>query len=231
MQPVMTKNVTVKVYNTTQVVKELTLTTHDGKPDVIKADKNVNYEFFDHSIERAPNHIITKRLGNDLHVSFEREGEQDDLIVEGFFDSEHHDLVGLAENGNYYYYIPDTGEVADYVTQLQDLDVEGQALGGEPITSPLWIDLPQGFPWWLGMGIVPFLFGKDKHKDKDPIPEQPQGETVPNSKMGELGKPVTQKPADNDKNVDPKTLKSLTQSPIKSLKTTVWLSKVKVHGY
>lgn len=57
------------------------------------------------------------------------------------------------------------------------------------------------------MGIVPFLFGKDKHKDKDPIPEQPQGETVPNSKMGELGKPVTQKPADNDKNVDPKTLK------------------------
>lgn len=142
MQPVMTKNVTVKVYNTTQVVKELTLTTHDGKPDVIKADKNVNYEFFDYSIGHAPNHIITKRLGNDLHVSFEREGEQDDLIVEGFFNSEHHDLVGLAENGNYYYYIPDTGEVADYVTQLQDLDVEGQALGGEPIASPLWIDLP-----------------------------------------------------------------------------------------
>ncbi|UZA34997.1 Calx-beta domain-containing protein [Moraxella bovis] len=190
-------------------IKELTLATHDGQPDVIKADKNVNYEFFDHSIGRAPNHIIAKRKGKDLHVSFEREGQNDDLIIEGFFEDEDKALIGVAEDGHYYYYIPDTGEVADYVTQLQDADVEGQALGGEHHLTPLWLMLPTGtFPWWplLGLGVIPFL-GKDDDDKPAPTPDSVIS-TTNDSERGDGDNPVRVNVLKNDAdNAVPETLR------------------------
>ncbi|WP_264695184.1 Calx-beta domain-containing protein [Moraxella bovis] len=209
MVPVTAKNVTIKVHSHVEQIKELTLATHDGQPDVIKADKNVNYEFFDHSIGRAPNHIIAKRKGKDLHVSFEREGQNDDLIIEGFFEDEYKALIGVAEDGHYYYYIPDTGEVADYVTQLQDADVEGQALGGEHHLTPLWLMLPTGtFPWWplLGLGVIPFL-GKDDDDKPAPTPDSVIS-TTNDSERGDGDNPVRVNVLKNDAdNAVPETLR------------------------
>ncbi|UZA08029.1 hypothetical protein LP108_09335 [Moraxella bovis] len=209
MVPVTAKNVTIKVHSHVEQIKELTLATHDGQPDVIKADKNVNYEFFDHSIGRAPNHIIAKRKGKDLHVSFEREGQNDDLIIEGFFEDEDKALIGVAEDGHYYYYIPDTGEVADYVTQLQDADVEGQALGGEHHLTPLWLMLPTGtFPWWplLGLGVIPFL-GKDDDDKPAPTPDSVIS-TTNDSERGDGDNPVRVNVLKNDAdNAVPETLR------------------------
>lgn len=133
------KTVIVKVNNATQTTVEHTVVTQDGKPTIIKATQKVNYELFDQATGRAPNHIIIKRVGNDLHVSMEDQGQDSDLIIEGFYDYPDNALVGLAENGEYYYYIPDTGEVADYVTELQVGNIEGQALGGESQLSPWWV--------------------------------------------------------------------------------------------
>ena len=161
------KTVIVKTYNTNEAINEVRVVTKDGQPTVIKAGKHVNYDFFDESIGRAPNHIITKRQGKDLHVSFEREGVESDLIIEDFYENDEQGLVGIAENGRYYYYIPDTGEVADYVTQLQAGDVEGQALGGEEMLVPFWIMMVNGLPWWPLLGVVPFLI---RDKDDDPSP-------------------------------------------------------------
>ena len=70
------KTINVKAYNTKKITKELAVVTNDGQPTIIKAEKGINYEFFDQSIGRAPNHIITKRSGKDLHVSFERDGKE-----------------------------------------------------------------------------------------------------------------------------------------------------------
>lgn len=143
------KTVIVKVNTATQTIAEHTVVTKDGKPTVIKAETNVNYELVDQAIGRAPNHIVTKRIGNDLHVSMEEEGEVSDLIIEGFYNDPDSALIGLAENGEYYYYIPDTGEVADYVTQLQAGDVEGQALGGDSQVAP-WLPSQKGLMHCLG---------------------------------------------------------------------------------
>lgn len=110
------KIINVKIYTKNEIAKSLQVVTRDGQPTVIKADKHVNYEFFDQSIGRAPNHIITKRVGKNLHVSFEKEGVEDDLIIEEFYTNDEQALIGIAEDGNYYYYVPDTGEVANYVT-------------------------------------------------------------------------------------------------------------------
>ena len=166
------KQVTVKIYDIKEQLAETIITTKDGKPTIIKAGEGVNYELFDHSIGRAPNHIITKRVDNDLHVSVEREGQESDLIIKDFYDNDQQALIGIAEDGNYYHYIPDTGEVYDYVTQLEAGDVEGQALGGEEMVAPWWIAAPAGFPWWLaGLGVVPFLIDRNDDDDNDSEPE------------------------------------------------------------
>ena len=143
--------IVVKTNDATQTISQIEVVTKDGIPTVIKASAKVNYEFHDNKINRAPNHIITKRVKNDLHVSFEEEGEESDLIIEGFYDSADSALLGIAEDGEYYYYIPDTGETYDYVTQLEVGDVEGQALGGEAYVAAV-------IPWWIpaaaGLGLV-----------------------------------------------------------------------------
>ncbi|WP_420230612.1 tandem-95 repeat protein [Psychrobacter sp. ER1] len=133
----------------------------------------VNYEFHDTSIGYAPNHIITKRIKNDLHVSFEKEGQESDLIIEGFYDDPDSALVGIAEDGEYYYYIPDTGETYDYVTQLEVGDVEGQALGGQDYIAA-------AIPWWipaaatLGLaGIAAALSGRGDDNVIAPVNDAP----------------------------------------------------------
>ncbi|MEL0620464.1 Calx-beta domain-containing protein, partial [Psychrobacter proteolyticus] len=157
----------VKTNNATQTVAEVAVVTKDGKPTIIQAMEKVNYEFHDMVIGRAPNHIITKRIKNDLHVSFEENGKDSDLIIEGFYDSADSALVGIAEDGDYYYYIPDTGETYDYVTQLEVGDVEGQALGGEEYVAA-------AIPWWVpvaaGLGLAGLIAGISSG-DSDDRPE------------------------------------------------------------
>ncbi|MEZ7517226.1 tandem-95 repeat protein, partial [Psychrobacter sp. Arc9] len=152
--------IVVKTNNATQTVSQVQIITKDGVPTVIAAEGQVNYEFHDTSIGYAPNHIVTKRIKNDLHVSFEKEGQDSDLIIEGFYNDSDSALVGIAEDGEYYYYIPDTGETYDYVTQLEMGDVEGQALGGQDYIAaaiPWWIPVAAG----LGLaGIVAAVGGK-----------------------------------------------------------------------
>ena len=65
----------VKTNDATQTIDQVQVVTKDGKPTIITAMDKVNYEFHDTAIGRAPNHIITKRLKNDLHVSFEEDGK------------------------------------------------------------------------------------------------------------------------------------------------------------
>ena len=184
------KTINVKAYNTKKITKELPVVTNDGQPTIIKAEKGINYEFFDQSIGRAPNHIITKRSGKDLHLSFERDGKETDLIIEGFYDNEDHALIGIAEDGQYYYYIPDTGEVSEYVTQLVEGKVEGQALGGEHLAAPWWVALPHGIgmPWWLGLGVLPVLFGGDD----DSSTNTPEPQPIPSPTTAPVAKDDTQ---------------------------------------
>ncbi|WP_250162899.1 hypothetical protein [Psychrobacter sp. WY6] len=141
----------VKTNDSTQTIDQVQVVTKDGTPTIITAMDKVNYDFYDTAIGRAPNHIITKRIKNDLHVSFEEEGQESDLIIEGFYDNPDSALIGIAEDGEYYYYIPDTGETYDYVTQLEMGDVEGQALGGTDYVAA-------AIPWWIpaaaGLGLV-----------------------------------------------------------------------------
>lgn len=216
------KTLIVKAHSATATLNEFVIATNDGKPDVIKAGRNVNYEFIDQSIARAPNHVITKRVGGDLHISFERDGVQPDLIIEDFYDNEDQALIGLSEDGNYYYYVPDTGEVYDYVTQLEVGVVEGQALGGEPQAAPWWIAAAEGgfgiLPWLAGIGLVGAVIGGGGGgKDKDPpAPVKHKPVAKDDSESGEMGETIVidvlSNDSDKDGNIDPKTVKLIDPS-------------------
>ena len=145
-------NIVLKTHSTTKTVGQIALT--QGTATKVKAQKGVNYELVDQQTGHAPDHIITKRVGKDLHISLDKDGQSDDLIIEDYYDHGDAALIGLAEDGQYYYYIPDTGEAVDYVTQLVTGDVEGQALGGGAVSTPWWIGATETkaaiWPWLTG---------------------------------------------------------------------------------
>ncbi|WP_394123615.1 hypothetical protein, partial [Psychrobacter nivimaris] len=193
--------IVVKTNDATQTISQIEIITKDGTPTVIKAVDKVNYEFHDKSINRAPNHIVTKRIKNDLHVSFEKEGKDSDLIIEGFYDSADSALVGIAEDGEYYYYIPDTGETYDYVTQLNIGDVEGQALGGQEYVAA-------AIPWWIpaaaGIGLVGLLAsGSSNSRHDDSNTEEGTAPLVTDDRQtGTLGQPVVIDVLSNDTDLE-----------------------------
>lgn len=160
-------NIILKAHSKAQTVEEIVLTL--GATTKIKAQKKVNYELFSPATGRAPDHIITKRVGKDLHISLDKDGKHDDLIIEGYYNNKESALIGLAEDGQYYYYIPDTGEVADYVTELAVGDIEGQALGGQAYPTPWWVGASKTdvgiLPWLVGLANLAHLT-KNKNDDK-----------------------------------------------------------------
>ncbi|MGE6246175.1 Ig-like domain-containing protein, partial [Psychrobacter proteolyticus] len=149
------KTITVKANNQVGTVAEHTVVTQTNTPTVIKATDKTNYEIFDTVEGRAPKDIITKRVDKDLHVSFENDIQNTDLIIEGFYDNIDSALIGVADDGSYYYYVPDTGEMTDYVTELQMGEVQSQSLGGNSYATPWWIGATEA----EGLSALPWLFG------------------------------------------------------------------------
>ncbi len=117
------------------------LDINDKKPTIIYAKPHLNYEFIDSEIMASPNHIITKRGGNDLGILFNNEVKDAGiLIIKDFYKYSDNALIGKAENNYYYHYVPDTGEVSDYVSQLATKQASGQALGSTGLKQPWWTD-------------------------------------------------------------------------------------------
>ncbi|UNU74235.1 hypothetical protein LU293_04900 [Moraxella nasovis] len=214
------KNIIVKINDAVKTVQQIAVTTNDGQPTTIKAGKHVNYQFIDQANGRGPDHIVTKRVNKDLHISFEDEGQDSDLIIENFYEDDNAALIGQAEDGQLYYYIPDTGEVADYVTQLAMGDIEGQALGGNALSSPWWAGVIETkasiLPWLvgglLGAGAIAAAVAGDKD-DKD---------TTPNAKAKTATPSITAENKDSDNDgVDDKTVISGKTEP--NAKVTITL--------
>lgn len=164
------KSISVKVNDSVQTIAQTKVVTKDGQPTVIKATRNANYELINDATGYAPDHIVTKRVGKDLHISFEDDAKESDLIIKDFYDYDKSALIGQAESGQYHYYIPDTGLTQDYVTELVIGDIEGQALGGQGYPAPWWIGAEEGsrfgvMPWLVGIaglaGIAAAVSGRD----------------------------------------------------------------------
>ncbi|MBE9591140.1 hypothetical protein IM753_09185 [Moraxella sp. K127] len=198
------KSISVKVNDSVQTIAEAKVITKDGQPTIIKANRNANYELINDATGRGPDHIVTKRVGKDLHVSFEENAEESDLIIENFYDYDKSALIGQAESGQYHYYVPDTGLTQDYVTELVIGDIEGQALGGQGYPAPWWIGAEEGsrfgiMPWLVGIaGIaaVGALAGDDNDNTKAPVADTQTPTPQPKPLPVELKIGPSQNPTD-----------------------------------
>ena len=150
----MSKNIRVKINNGNKTIETVKLNSANQKV-IIKAQPHVNYELVDEATQYAPEMIDTKRVGNDLHIAFEGTdiNKESDLVLEGYYEHDNTELVlGMAEDGQYYAYVPQSGVESDAVTLLADQVFAPQALGGNSVTAPFWAFNPNWL--WVAAGVA-----------------------------------------------------------------------------
>ena len=104
----------------------------------IEAQAGVKYELqgVDKAAQVAPANVKVKRVGKDLHILFD-DSEQADVIMEDYFEvlSEVDSaLIGQAENGSFYEYIPEDPEFNGLIHELAEGSQSVHAaLGGSQV--------------------------------------------------------------------------------------------------
>ncbi|WP_312026941.1 Ig-like domain-containing protein, partial [Enterobacillus tribolii] len=150
--------------------------------------KNVNDDF-------APENITLKRVGNALHVI--QEGDtQPSIIIEDYFNGDANNpvLLGMAEDGQLYSYIPISGEGYETGYLIADGELSPVALGGESLGSGSGIfaaadddnDMLFGFLGWLAaaaaIGGIAAAIADDDDDDHHSAPNAPSiGEVMDNT--------------------------------------------------
>ena len=150
----MSKNISVKINNGNKTIETVKLNSANQKV-IIKAQPHVNYELVDEATQYAPEMIDTKRVGNDLYIAFEGTdiNKESDLVLEDYYEHDNTELVlGMAEDGQYYAYVPQSGVESDAVTLLADQVFAPQALGGNSVTAPFWAFNPSWL--WVAAGVA-----------------------------------------------------------------------------
>ncbi|WP_439328462.1 Rib/alpha-like domain-containing protein, partial [Lonepinella sp. BR2357] len=121
------------------------------------------YELLDQETNLAPQQISTARVGNDLHITFQDSADED-LIIANYYDDPAV-IMGLAENGQYYAYIPADGEAANAIAALKDSMLASEVLGGDAIVAgwiPTWGWVAAGV---AAAGIIAAIAGHDSGSD------------------------------------------------------------------
>ncbi|WP_187506409.1 Ig-like domain-containing protein [Pantoea agglomerans] len=80
--------------------------------------------------------VVTRRVGNNLQLFFSQDDSQHpDIVLDDYYDNENVHLIGLGENGQFYEYVPTSGDVAEYPPALTEGQSGEQVLGGEGYAS------------------------------------------------------------------------------------------------
>ncbi len=115
-----------------------------GKPLIVKAQSNVTYELKDVVKGVAPDQVLVRRKGKNLEIVLDVEGKQEeaeaaaDIVVEDYFDAEGSRLVGVAEDGNYYTYVPQEGTTDLLSWNMDDADYSYHSLGYSDASAVAW---------------------------------------------------------------------------------------------
>ncbi|MCF6207667.1 MAG: Ig-like domain-containing protein, partial [Sulfurovum sp.] len=135
----MAQEIIVKVYSKEKELSHYQVKTHSGNPIHIKAQTHTNYELIEKNSGYAPENIATKRVGDDLYIAFEGSDiNTPDIIIDDYYNHLGDLIIGKAEDGFYYNYVPESAVEADAISALDAGDMAGQALGGESVVTPLW---------------------------------------------------------------------------------------------
>lgn len=132
-----------------------------GQAVTVKAVSGARYQLIDPETGFGPENIRASRQGKDLKVSFEG-SKTTDLVIEDYYTvtaDNFNGLIGEAESGKFYEYIPENASGMASVPMLADAgQVVGMALGGAevaPAGAAVGV-LAAGLfsPWLLGAGAL-----------------------------------------------------------------------------
>lgn len=107
----------------------------NGEHIVIKGTKDTFYEIKDMATNRAPDQIYTKRFKNDLKLKINPKGGaldgvgEADVTIENYCANGNCEIVGVHETGEYYQYVPQSGDADLGTTKMADGEFAYQSLG------------------------------------------------------------------------------------------------------
>lgn len=103
--------------------KTVNIPSNRKNPLLIKAEAGNKYLIQDpQKGNKAPETVKIKRVGKDLQVMFD-DAEQADLIIENYYEvmpEGFNGLIGEAENGFFYEYLPEDPSQSGLLSSLQD---------------------------------------------------------------------------------------------------------------
>ena len=119
----------------------------------LNAQAGTSYQLVEADSGVAPQTLKLQRSGNDLLIDIDEEGV--DVILKNFYEIAGSDLVGTAEDGQLYTYMPASGNLDAYAANLVDgagsvhvlVDWEGSAAVGVLLFNPALLGL-------AGLGAV-----------------------------------------------------------------------------
>ncbi len=122
-----------------------------GKPLIVKAGSKQRIELKDLDTHVAPDQVRVTKDGKNLKIKIGKkaapEDDAADIIIEEYFDN-NASLIGVAENGEYYNFIPQGANYDSYYS------LGGEVIGEETATD--WMPLVLGL---LGAGALAALAG------------------------------------------------------------------------
>ncbi|WP_346308754.1 Ig-like domain-containing protein, partial [Limnohabitans sp.] len=131
-----------------------------GQPVRLQAKAGAKYQLLDLEKAKAvgPDYVKVKRVGKHLHILFDGSTEAD-VIIEDYYEvmpEGYNGVVGQAENGNFYEYIPEDPDVKGLIPELAD---GGQAVsvalgGAEVVGSGAAIAILAFNPLLAGLGLL-----------------------------------------------------------------------------
>ncbi|ANQ28615.1 hypothetical protein BA894_19575 [Vibrio natriegens] len=163
--------------NGDQIVERYDITSDSGS-SAITAQDNVLYEVVDPTTGFAPQQVMFKRVDDTLEIRFGDESASvpADVVIDGYFQLDPPPkFIGLAEDGQYYYFVPQTGLTEDFIESLDDEDITFQSLGYETVDNEtVWWPMILGGVALAGLGALALGGGGgggiDDDDDDDELP-------------------------------------------------------------
>ncbi|WP_154204498.1 Ig-like domain-containing protein [Vibrio alginolyticus] len=167
-----------------QIVERYDVAANNGSTS-IGVQNNVLYEVVEPSTGVAPQQVLFKRIDDSLEIRLggTPANAPANLILEGYFQLDNPPkFVGLAEDGQYYYFVPQSGLTEDLLESLEEDEVVFQSLGYDTVEEQtVWWPMILGGVALVGLGAAAIGGGSNGSSNND---EQPAVEDTKAPNVG-----------------------------------------------